>query len=551
MKFRHLTCIIFLILLHHCVFGGNPDRDSLIHRLSHLSQTGQHSSVVSIASSEAAEALLSSDTLSALYADIFAAQSYLFLDCADSIKHYADIVAEYQDRYKDSRLWLIFNNVMGCRSLRVDMNYAEAFSYFSRGIEWAEADKDTASMISMLLNIVNIYYYRGSSDGIGYASRAWDLTQKADIPDSGYYRCVSDIGMAQMLLLSGDTERASDYLDDALTSARDYNAASQCSQIYIMKAGICEQDGNDSCAARFYEKAEEYIGFSDYTTFIQLHLHRGMFLERMGRSDEAMRLYLSALEASERSKSMEFKHMVLGKAADLAFRMGKTDKALELYRMDRLHTDSLVNSRDNEFTRLMFLNQEYRHQQDMLAKELDRQRSYSSMRISALAAALVIVIAGMLLILYLRQKKMYRTLVEQHRNIMQRMDADLRDKSEERSEEDMKLFMEIDRLMRDEKLFLNKNISLDLLAERTSSNRTYCSNAINSCAGMNFYRYVDVFRIEEATKRLIQGGKSVLLKELAYDLGYNSLTVFSKAFVREIGCTPSIYRNNIKNRNIQ
>ena len=134
---------------------------------------------------------------------------------------------------------------------------------------------------------------------------------------------------------------------------------------------------------------------------------------------------------------------------------------------------------------------------------------------------------------------------------MQRMDADLRDKSEERSEEDMKLFMEIDRLMRDEKLFLNKNISLDLLAERTSSNRTYCSNAINSCAGMNFYRYVDVFRIEEATKRLIQGGKSVLLKELAYDLGYNSLTVFSKAFVREIGCTPSIYRNNIKNRNIQ
>lgn len=64
---------------------------------------------------------------------------------------------------------------------------------------------------------------------------------------------------------------------------------------------------------------------------------------------------------------------------------------------------------------------------------------------------------------------------------------------------------------------------------------------------MNFYRYIDTFRIEEATRRLIDGGKNILLKELAQDLGYNSLTVFSKAFVREVGCPPSVYRNNVRN----
>lgn len=550
MRTIFITCLSAILLLP-CISSASPYRDSLVYRLGLLSRTGLHDSVITVSLQEAGKAMSSGDTLSALYADIFAAQSYLFMNYADSVKHYADIVSGYQDRYTESRLWIIFNNVMGCWSLRVDMNYAEAFNYFTQGLRQAEVSKDTASMISMLLNIVNIHYYRSSTDGTSYASRAWTLAQNADISNSGYYRCVAGIGMAQMLLVSGKTDEASVYLDGALESARANKAASQYSQIYIMKAGICEKNGLDTCAARLYRKAYEHITFSDNTTSIQLALRYGLFLERTGHAREAMRLYLSALKISEQSQSIELKHLVLGKAADLAFKTGDKDMALTLYRKDRQHTDSLVDSRNNEFTRLMFINQEYKHRQDMLAKELKEQKTAASMQKAALITALIIAVAAMLLILYLRQNKLYRTLVKQHRNLMQRMDNDLMDKERKRSEEDMRLFKMIDRLMREEKLFLNKDISLEMLAEKTASNKTYCSNAINSCAGMNFYRYVDVFRIEEATKRLIQGGKSVLLKELAYDLGYGSLTVFSKAFTREIGCTPSIYRNNIGQKNSQ
>ena len=529
-----------------CSYATPSWRDSLISQLGYYSRTGRHDSVIAVSHQGIRTALERGDTLAALYSEIFTAQSYLFMDLADSVKYYADRVARYRDSgYDDPRLWLIFNNVMGSWSLRVSMDYSEAYQYFSEGVVLAEASSDTASMISMLLNIMDIYYYRGSADGMSYAERAWRLAQNTDTDSFGYYRCVADIGMAKMLLLSGNTDSASAYLDEALKTAESSNSASQYAQIYLLKAGISVLRQDDTRAEEYYNKAISHIAFSDYTTHIQLLLHYGEFLERHGRNAQAMRMYISALEVSERSKSIELKHLVLSKAADLAYRLGKKNKALEYYRMARLQTDSLVGLRNNEFSKLLFMNQDIRHSQDMLAKELDRQKAYEYLKLSTLTAILVLAIAAMLIILYIRQKRMYRTLVEQHRNNMQRLDMRLEESNSGTDGDDRHLYRQIERLMREEKFYLNKDISLDSLAKKLGTNRTYCSNAINTCAGMNFYRYIDVFRIEEATRRLVQGGKGVMLKELAQDLGYNSLTVFSKAFVREVGCPPSVYRNNV------
>ena len=87
----------------------------------------------------------------------------------------------------------------------------------------------------------------------------------------------------------------------------------------------------------------------------------------------------------------------------------------------------------------------------------------------------------------------------------------------------------------------------EMLAEQLDTNQNYISKAINTYAGMSFNRYVDSFRIEEATRQISQSPDNILFKQLADDLGYNSVTVFSKAFLREIGCSPSIYRKEILN----
>ena len=223
-----------------CSYAQSTWRDSLISRLGYYSRTGQHDSVIAVSHHEICAALEREDTLAALYTEIFTAQSYLFMDDADSAKYYADMVARCRSpRYDDSRLWLIFNNVMGSWYLRVSMDYSEAYRYFSEGIALAEASSDTASMISMLLNIMDIFYYRGSADGLNYAERAQSMAENTDMQHFGYYKCVADIGMAKMLLLSGNTAQASAYLDKALMAADSSDAAAQYSQIFLLKAGIC------------------------------------------------------------------------------------------------------------------------------------------------------------------------------------------------------------------------------------------------------------------------------------------------------------------------
>lgn len=109
--------------------------------------------------------------------------------------------------------------------------------------------------------------------------------------------------------------------------------------------------------------------------------------------------------------------------------------------------------------------------------------------------------------------------------------------------------------MKVDKIFTQKDLSLDKLAEAAGSNRSYVSKAINNVSGMSFYNYVNMHRIREAA-RIISSGDDVTFKALADRLGYNSESIFYKAFSKEIGCTPGQYRkesrrldrNNTENR---
>lgn len=86
---------------------------------------------------------------------------------------------------------------------------------------------------------------------------------------------------------------------------------------------------------------------------------------------------------------------------------------------------------------------------------------------------------------------------------------------------------------------------LKRLAELLDTNRTYVSKAVNKYSGMSFSSYLNMYRINEATAVISDPSRNVLLKQLADDLGYNSVTVFSKAFQKETGLTPSRYRKEI------
>ena len=182
----------------------------------------------------------------------------------------------------------------------------------------------------------------------------------------------------------------------------------------------------------------------------------------------------------------------------------------------------------------------------LMAKELERQKANERFLKLLFILIIVIILAGFVLMMFQRQRKMYRELVKKHQEYLSKLDRKSSagtDKDNSRRE----LFDRIEDLMRNGKIYRRNNISREMLAEQLDTNQNYISKAINTYAGMSFNRYVDSFRIEEATRQISQSPDNILFKQLADDLGYNSVTVFSKAFLREIGCSPSIYRKEILN----
>ena len=105
----------------------------------------------------------------------------------------------------------------------------------------------------------------------------------------------------------------------------------------------------------------------------------------------------------------------------------------------------------------------------------------------------------------------------------------------------------LDELMRKEKLYLQPELDLDALSRRLGWSRNEVSAAINGHFGLNFYDYVNGFRIREV-QSLMEDPKrrQFTIVALAFDAGFNSKPTFNAVFKKQTGLTPSQYQRKKK-----
>jgi AraC-like DNA-binding protein len=104
-------------------------------------------------------------------------------------------------------------------------------------------------------------------------------------------------------------------------------------------------------------------------------------------------------------------------------------------------------------------------------------------------------------------------------------------------------------LMEREKLFTEAELTLTDLAKRLDIHPNYLSQIINEIEGVNFYDYINGWRIVEFKKlvSLPQNQKFTLLA-LAYDCGFNSKSAFNRCFKKVTDLSPSEYaKKMVKN----
>lgn len=99
----------------------------------------------------------------------------------------------------------------------------------------------------------------------------------------------------------------------------------------------------------------------------------------------------------------------------------------------------------------------------------------------------------------------------------------------------------LDRAMSEQRLYLNPNLSLPLLAKKVGYLQTTVSQAINEKLDKSFNLYINEFRIQHA-RQLLTDESHLTMELVAERSGFNSSSTFFAAFKKITGQTPASYR---------
>ena len=104
---------------------------------------------------------------------------------------------------------------------------------------------------------------------------------------------------------------------------------------------------------------------------------------------------------------------------------------------------------------------------------------------------------------------------------------------------------ELNRLMQNEKPYLDPDLSIYSLSKRLNISRNHLTQVINEKLNMNFYEYINGYRIEEAKKMITHPAYAHLnFTGIALESGFKSKTAFNMNFKKFTGCTPSDWKRS-------
>ncbi|AXT20399.1 helix-turn-helix domain-containing protein [Flavobacteriaceae bacterium AU392] len=102
----------------------------------------------------------------------------------------------------------------------------------------------------------------------------------------------------------------------------------------------------------------------------------------------------------------------------------------------------------------------------------------------------------------------------------------------------------LEKTLKEEKPYLNPNLSLNHLASMIDINSNLLSQVINELLNKNFFQLINEYRVEEIKSNI--GDTKKTFYGIALDSGFNSKSAFNRIFKDYTGLTPSQYKKSIQ-----
>ncbi len=90
--------------------------------------------------------------------------------------------------------------------------------------------------------------------------------------------------------------------------------------------------------------------------------------------------------------------------------------------------------------------------------------------------------------------------------------------------------------------YANPELSLEMAAATLGINRTKINDILKDELGLTFSTYLNKLRLTEAA-RLLSENNEANISEIAYSVGYNNVSYFSKLFKQEYDCAPKTFKS--------
>lgn len=542
--------VVFLLAVSSCRTDGTVDNVHDAEVLKEYRQQwrsynmgGMDDSLIVFTRPILEEALRNGDTLTALYSGVYMAQAWLFMERMDSTLRYLSIMEPYICRQDDYILKYLYYSIYGGYSIKAELNYSKAMEYYFKSYEYALKSGDYGNQLGILLDIIYIFYIRSDSQGMEYAKEAYELAQSEGVSPEN--RCSAEAMMAMMFHISGDDRSAMEYVRMASELAKENNLLTLFSLIYKVYGDIYTSGHNYGMAEKCYDNALKYAEYADAGTETFVYLDYGRMLQASGQNVRADRMLRQGLEISYKYRNHECRKELLSALMDNALVLGNRNNIVTCLGNYRAYLDSVSSTqRELEFNSLLMSMQKMEYENRAQAVQLRNLKARQRMMANIAILLIVIIIISFLLVISHRQRNTYRLLVEKYQKYAEQFKRE----SMTTKDADRELFDKVESLMRDQKVYRQKSLTRDSLADMLGTNRTYLSRAINNISGKTFSEYLNSWRIVEATLIMADKSADIPLKQLADDLGYSSISVFYRSFQKETGVTAGKYLKEVRSR---
>ncbi|MDD2195681.1 MAG: tetratricopeptide repeat protein [Bacteroidales bacterium] len=446
-------------------------------------------------------------------------------------------------------------------------DYEKANEYNYRALRVFQELNDTLHIARSKLNIglVNIALK-------DYDKALLNITQARDefrgIDDQrGYSISLTNIGMIHLnlenhelaLRIFFEAVQIDEHNNDYYGVASNYN---NIGEVYYNL-------GNLEKALQFLNQAHEiYHKLDDKSGLASVYLKLARVFTRKNELSKALAYCSKSISLLEETDEPVSKKKALEQLSLIHQKRGNYQLALKIFREASTLKDSLFNI--DKAARVSMIEEKYVNEKLanenlklLYTGELQqvKLKSQKSLNRVYLIALIVLILGMVVIIVQLRKKNLaYKFITKKNldlikkeqelKNAKEKMTSIIeinRNKPRLAPDEKEAILQRMEKLLEKDQLFTRPDLTIEKLAHRLGTNRTYLSQIINEVFYKSYSNFINEYRVDYAMKMLSDPiiGSKYSIDAIAKDSGFNSISNFNMVFKKFSGVTPSIFIKNI------